>query len=855
MDDFDELLDQSKGLVSHIGAPVLIKGLAGLRAVSERLVRRHPPADPSKAQLLLAVDKVDLSKHSRNFRSIDISTAYDAHGEPLTALDLDKDLARRQQLVVNTTIEDSNRQTERSFRNHYVNKIEHDWELEKRRILDRLGWNSGSSMRTPHRTPARERVSASPAPLRTNIRGQDEGVTMGLEQQRYAGVVELLNYYRKGHRSHQITTCFNKQPVVVNAFKKVAADVEQATRQQDGEIGPMEDCWRLLRELIARENCGEKCYEEEYKSGSLGLQKELVRRSIRYLEIEYAAFVKQLTRGTARMNHTGTHNNSAWVRKYLDVNQLEQINRFRLQMLDGFPLWHQVFVAFRCGFLDECGDMIRRATKHASPKLSHELADPFIHCLQDYASTGQIQDEFRHSLTEAAQRHKADDDYAALMCSILGRRDTHDSSLNKLMKTSSQDFLWFQLHRLVVDSKSNDKGSLSNLQLRIRKDGEKIHNRAGNNPLLYFKLLLLSQQFEHAIHYLVRTNCFLLGVHAAVVLDYYGLLLRDDHQQGLLQESVSGGQALPRPRLNLLQIIRKTIEKPFMFQYPEAAFHYLFLLSRVPLEQDLEGHTRTVVPALVELILATKQYEQLIGSLNPIHPARVDDGKMGCVYRFFDKKDARDIIAKAANKANQDEGNVYDAIKLFQLAERNEETGEMLVKQFSRFVAMTPENQNREQLRKKLEYFLDQENNSSGPRLSVGVKEALIHLVKLARFFNLYHSGPQNYEQALNLMTELPFFSFLNKESYEQPIRQLKNMDSSVVRIIEKAAVAAMDIYLRLYQQIHREIGYQSYGGRNQVRLDMLKYLRAAAGRLVRAVSDSFPSALPKVVSLENQMI
>lgn len=54
-------------------------------------------------------------------------------------------------------------------------------------------------------------------------------------------------------------------------------------------------------------------------------------------------------------------------------------------------------------------------------------------------------------------------------------------------------------------------------------------NPKGSNPLLYFQVLLLSQQFEKAVHYLLVNEDFRIeGVHFAIALYHYGLLHQPD---------------------------------------------------------------------------------------------------------------------------------------------------------------------------------------------------------------------------------------------------------------------------------------------------------------------------------------
>ena len=133
-DDWSKLLQESQALTSHIdteGAPALVKNIAQLSATSRKLARAHPKdadsrAEP-RAQIFLAKQGVDLSKQSATLLKIDLSRAYEAM-EPLGDLDLDKYLDHKSQMLVTAAIEESSKLTENSFRNHYLHRLEDDWD-------------------------------------------------------------------------------------------------------------------------------------------------------------------------------------------------------------------------------------------------------------------------------------------------------------------------------------------------------------------------------------------------------------------------------------------------------------------------------------------------------------------------------------------------------------------------------------------------------------------------------------------------------------------------------------------------------------------------------------------------------
>jgi gluconate kinase len=75
-----------------------------------------------RAQMFLAKTRVDLSKQTATLDKLDLSRV--SAGEPLSDNDLDKYLARKNDMNITACIQDSISMTQNSLRRHYTNRLE-----------------------------------------------------------------------------------------------------------------------------------------------------------------------------------------------------------------------------------------------------------------------------------------------------------------------------------------------------------------------------------------------------------------------------------------------------------------------------------------------------------------------------------------------------------------------------------------------------------------------------------------------------------------------------------------------------------------------------------------------------------
>lgn len=123
------------------------------------------------------------------------------------------------------------------------------------------------------------------------------------------------------------------------------------------------------------------------------------------------------------------------------------------------------------------------------------------------------------------------DPYKILLYKIIGRCELQQRNTPDIIQTT-EDYIWLQLMlvREVTDDAegfSFERYCLEDVQKEISSLGSKYFDRDENNsnPWIYFKILLLTHQFEKAVEHLYKEKKLRLEtVHFAVVLVYHGLV-------------------------------------------------------------------------------------------------------------------------------------------------------------------------------------------------------------------------------------------------------------------------------------------------------------------------------------------
>ena len=152
----------------------------------------------------------------------------------------------------------------------------------------------------------------------------------------------------------------------------------------------------------------------------------------------------------------------------------------------------------------------------------------------------QLNSEYNN---EVLSRQDRTDPFHIIVYHLIGRFKLHNIDVYSYLAQTTEDYMWLKLSVICeetdqvpdsVYSPIEKHGlTLQYFQEGLLGRGEAHFNSDGRRPLAYFKVLLMSQQFERAIYYLVRTEYFLVAVHFAIALDYYGLLHKTAVNQDL----------------------------------------------------------------------------------------------------------------------------------------------------------------------------------------------------------------------------------------------------------------------------------------------------------------------------------
>ncbi|KAF9020079.1 hypothetical protein BGZ52_002858 [Haplosporangium bisporale] len=217
------------------------------------------------------------------------------------------------------------------------------------------------------------------------------------------------------------------------------------------------------------------------------------------------------------------------VRSYIQLKYMHYGSSLQpnLELAGGHALWAQIYYLFRCGEGQEALKFATEHEQHFSPA-DRQFIGYFSTYLKDSGTLAPEQRERLLSDFNQRIRYSSDtvDPYKFTLFKIIGRCELNKKTTPVI--TVVEDFMWLQLLLIrdnQADTMPQEKYDLADFQALVLKFGPSQFNPKNNNPLQYFQVLIHSQQFEQAIHYLSSAKAFTLEtVHMAITLTYHGLL-------------------------------------------------------------------------------------------------------------------------------------------------------------------------------------------------------------------------------------------------------------------------------------------------------------------------------------------
>ncbi|ORZ06875.1 Nup93/Nic96-domain-containing protein [Absidia repens] len=361
----------------------------------------------------------------------------------------------------------------------------------------------------------------------------------------------------------------------------------------------------------------------------------------------------------------------------------------RLEIAHGTPIWVYVYMLLRSGHTslaikyvnDHLSDF-----KSRSPTFTHyfmEYMDAPAKSLQR-SQTIDILAEYRQMM----YGNEMVDPYKLLLFKIIGRCE-----VNKPFPTiirSSEDYLWLQLSliRSPVNQEEylNEKYDLQDLQQTINTAGPSRYDRNGNNPWIYFRVLLSTLQFEKAISYLYQfEQTRIPAVHYAIALAYYGLL-------NIPKDPIISGADIvletnQQITFNFARLIHDYVKAAFVDQQrtgdtttdiEQAALQYTYLLT---LYKE-ENMTRLAFLSIQNLVLGFVHGESILGTSTP-HQGR----KPGLIDRYTrilgiqDESEYSKHILHPIGDRLVKKGRYPEAIHVYRLSNDDNKVIDVLIKE------------------------------------------------------------------------------------------------------------------------------------------------------------------------------
>lgn len=467
-----------------------------------------------------------------------------------------------------------------------------------------------------------------------------------------------------------------------------------------------------------REEITKHSEEEEGTETILEQQQQLLFGSISFLEKQYSGVLhKVVTQNPQQARIGGVPGVLSLVKAFLSLRYANSSYPLELrgELVNDVPFWAQLYYCFRCGDIESCEKLIKEflyafssSTTTTSSSSSSSAPPPpsleyFLPAFREYVSTNIVKDpshlwnELRYAYKtgtpgERERERRAQDPYKLAMYNIISRWDAnvHPS----YVFSTTQDFMWFKLkmihpstfsisgfsqpitltpgfrsmgdrererERERAGAVAGGKYTLGVLQRMISEQyGAEYFNKNSSTPLLYFQILLLTQQFQLAIQHLLDHESFSVSaVHFAIIIYHYGLL----KQPGTLEQSTpskltplsspfhfpqstpssssssrghtpthSNKMFNPNDHSIFFEQLLRHYVNIFALSDPNYAAHYYSLLRAQGVKRNL----------MKELLLQTRQFDFFLGSINNL------ETKRGLFSSILSNEDIEWILQSAA---------------------------------------------------------------------------------------------------------------------------------------------------------------------------------------------------------------
>ncbi|KAK9463740.1 Nup93/Nic96-domain-containing protein [Lipomyces oligophaga] len=640
---------------------------------------------------------------------------------------------------------------------------------------------------------------------------------------RYAQVVSTLNNFRLEGQLYPL----------VGEFADVARSMGADSRTQQ-----IYDSWLILEGLLPAET-PERYYSKMYCESSddspegIKMRRLIAGTSRRYLENQFFDLVEtEIAKYPQEAELGGIPSVVNKILAYLKLRFAKNGNwvKANLEIINNVPVWGLIYYMFRSGHIQEALDFTLENQSYFQ-----KIERTFPSYLKAYAKAddNRLPRELGERLLLEFNNHirlydpKTDDPFKFALYKLLGRCELSRKNMPEVLLVA-EDWMWAQL-KLIEDSpavptdvfgmSSSERYTLNDLRNILVQLGSRHFNPRGTNVMLYFQILLLSGQYERAVHYLYRTQP-IDAVHFAIALAYYGLLRVSADAETLDVDLMTLDTYSQRPEINFARLIGY-YTRDFRREDPINAFDYLALIClNWDLTKDGKGEKYITLchEAIREMVLETREFSKLLGDVRSDgrREPGVIERKMALIRITNETDFLQTITQQAALQADQD-GRVANAILLYHLSEEYDTVMKIVNKTLGELLAVVD---------------LTLESGISGTSLSLAGKDSASKVVDevIQVYFRnseiLSHLSPVNREACKMLigirdarlayeegdwescLTNIIHVNVLPLEmdndtgSIRRRAQQFSGLDDNVARNVPMLLVMTMECCVRLTRQM-----------------------------------------------------
>ncbi|KAH8690973.1 Nup93/Nic96-domain-containing protein [Talaromyces proteolyticus] len=437
--------------------------------------------------------------------------------------------------------------------------------------------------------------------------------------------------------------------------------------------------------------------ETSTSKGATALRKRIVEGSRQFLEASFYSEVEAaIAKNPREAQLGGIPSTINRIRGYIRLRAARKdlaADGTELQIVGDDYCWILIFFLLRCGFVNEAAEYVS-----ADPGF-RSLDHKFVTYMTTYAQNRRLPRDLQQKINGEYQQRLRNapentvDPYRMACYKIIGRCDLVRRRLDGVGQ-DVEDWMWLQFVLAREDDRveeiAGDVFGLEDIQTDISEIGQKVFAKGQDSPGGYgtfFLLQILGGMFEHAVSYL-GSHAPVSAVHFAVALDYYGLLrVSDFYAAG---EEILSFTTQQFPQINFAYLITQ-YTREFRTGNVEAAIDYFALIC---LNADLPGslgksQASVCHEALREFILETRDFAKLLGDIRAdgVRIKGAIERRLRLIKLVDQEEFLRTITVQAAAVAD-DKGLVADAVLLYHLAEDYDHVIEIINRALSNTVAL-----------------------------------------------------------------------------------------------------------------------------------------------------------------------